>query len=474
MRMQSLLVALMATSALVPSAFAQDTQAKNVILLITDGAGMETWNAASYFEFGGLGKQAYDAFDVKVFSNTIPLNASNTPTMTEDAEITFDPAELWASEASDAVYEGNITNYPARTTGYDYAQKLYTDSAAAGTALATGQKTYNNAINWSNMDEKLTHIGELTVESGRALGVVSTVQWTHATPAAFLGHNRSRNEYSALAQEIIEAGQASVIMGAGHPMFDANGKPVASPEDKAYNFVGGKDFWDRIVAGDTAYQLIETKADFEALAAGTLELSADSKILGTFQNSATTQYNRSGLTAGDLLDNQPSLSTMTTGALNLLAKDEDGFFLMVEGGAVDWAAHANNLPRLIEEQIDFNHAVKAATDWVEANSSWEETLVIVTTDHGNGLLAGPDVDAPYSPVKNQGAGALPLVTWNSDTHTRELVPVYAKGAGADEFLAIAQKDEGLAVYDIPAEQQVYVDNTDIFNVSVKALGLTTN
>src|SRR5690606_21335892 len=122
-----------------------------------------------------------------------------------------------------------------------------------------------------------------------------------------------------------------------------------------------------------------------------------------------------------------------------------------EGGAVDWAAHANNLPRLIEEQMDFNHAVAAVVDWVEANSSWDETLVIVTTDHGNGLIQGPDSDVnAYSPIINQGAGALPLVRWNSDTHTRELVPVYAQGAGADYFLEVAQPDEGLATYGVGA------------------------
>lgn len=472
MRFSILFAALLASSALVPAALAQDAPAKNVILLISDGAGMQTWNAASYFEFGGLGKQAYDAFDVKVFADTIPLNTANEPTMTEAAEVTFDPTALWSDAASDAVFKGNLGAYPAWFAGYDYAQNFYTDSAAAATALATGHKTYNNAINWSNMDQKLTNIGELAVESGRALGVVTSVQWTHATPAAFLGHNKSRNEYAALAQEIIEAGQATVIMGSGHPYFDNNGKAIEPSEDKAFRYVGGKDLWERLVAGDTPYKLIETKADFEALAAGTLDLGDKTQLLGTVQNSATLQFNRSGVTAGNFLDTQPSLVTMAEGALNVLAKDEDGFFLMVEGGAVDWAAHANNLPRIIEEQMDFNHTVKAVVDWVEANSSWEETLVIVTTDHGNGLLLGPDAKTnAFSPVVSQGAGALPLVSWNSDTHTRELVPVYAKGPGSAYFLEVGQADENLAKYGVPAESQIYVDNTDIFHASARALGV---
>ena len=475
MRFTTLMLGLLASSALVPAALAQEAaeaQAKNVILLITDGAGMETWNAASFYEFGTLGRQAYDAFDVKLFMATHPLNTSNTPTMTEEAEVEFDPAALWASDASDAVFEGSLNNYPAYFSGYDYAQNFYTDSAAAGTALATGQKTYNNAINWSNMDGQLTHIGTLAVESGRALGVVSSVQWSHATPASFLGHNASRNEYAALGKEIVESGLATVVMGSGHPMFDANGESVDSPEDNAFRYVGGRDVWQALVDGETDYHHIESLEDFEALAEGEIELGDKAKLLGTVQNSATLQYNRKGVGMGDLLDNQPSLVTMTKGALNILDQNEEGFFLMVEGGAVDWAAHANNLPRIIEEQMDFNHSVKAVADWVEANSSWEETLVIVTTDHGNGLLQGIDSNEnAYSPILNQGAGALPLVRWNSDTHTRELVPLYAKGPGADYFLEIAQADEGLAAYAVPAESQVWVDNTDVFHASVRAMGI---
>lgn len=469
-----LFIGLLATSAIVPAAFAQDAQgqAKNVIVLITDGAGMETWNAASYFEFGALGHQPYDAFDTRVFMSTIPLNMSNEPTMTEEAEVEMNPEELWATDASDAVFEGSLRDYPAFFSGYDFAQNFYTDSAAAGTALATGQKTYNNAINWSNMNESLTHIGEYAVESGRALGVVSSVQLSHATPASFLAHNVSRNDYAAIGAEIVESGLATVVMGAGHPLFDANGGAVETPDEGAYRYVGGQDVWENLAAGETEYHLIETVEDFEALANGEIEMGDKSKLLGLVQNSATLQYNRPGQAMGNPLDNSPSLVTMTNGALNILAAEENGFFLMIEGGAVDWAAHANNLPRLVEEQIDFNHSVTAVVDWVEENSSWDETLVIVTTDHGNGLLAGFDSDEnAYSPILNQGAGALPLVQWHTDSHTRELVPLYAHGAGSDYFLDIAEPSEGLAAYGVEEASQVWVDNTDVFFASMAAMGI---
>lgn len=469
---RSLMLALVLSVTSYSAAQAQDSPAKNVILLITDGAGINTWHAASYYRHGALGHEVYDDFDTKVFMSTYPLNTSNTPTKTNEGAVTFNPSEIWTATPSQSVFEGALGKYPSYFKGYDYVRADFTDSAAAATALATGVKTYNNAINWSNDDTKLKHIGEYAVESGRALGSISTVQWSHATPAGFLAHNVSRNSYAELGREIVESGLATVVMGSGHPFFNKNGEPTEPKDEKAYQYVGGKGTWDKLKAGKTDYKLVETKTDFEALAEGKLDLGDKTKVLGTVENSATTQFNRSGVAMGNLLDNQPSLATMTKGALNVLSKDEDGFFLMVEGGAVDWAAHANNLPRLIEEQIDFNTAAEAVVEWVEENSSWDETLVIVTTDHGNGLLLGPDSNAvAYSDIINQGAGALPLVRWNTDTHTRELVPLYAKGKGASFFLDVAKKEAGLAAYHVSEENQVFVDNTDVFRASMAAFGL---
>lgn len=450
--------------------------AKNVILLISDGAGMETWNAASYYRHGALGHEVYDKFEVQLFAATHPLNTSTKPTKTTDKSVKFDSSKLWDSQKSEKTYQGKLGNYGGYFQGYDYARSDFTDSAAAATALASGYKTYNNAINWSNDDTRLKHIGEYVVESGRALGVVSSVQWSHATPAGFLAHNPNRNNYADIAKEIIESGLATVVMGAGHPNYDDNGNAVEPKDEKAFRFVGGKETWDKLAAGQTAYQLIEKKEDFIALAENRFKWGDKTKILGTTQTAKTLQFNRKGQTGGALLENQPDLATMTKGALNVVSQNPNGFFLMVEGGAVDWAAHSNNLPRLIEEQIDFNLAVEAVVEWVEKNSSWDETLLIVTTDHGNGLLQGPDSDTKaYAPIINQGAGALPLVRWHTDNHTRELVPVYAKGANATAFEKVARKEPNLGrFYGVSEEKQRYVDNTHIFDVATETLGIKTD
>lgn len=475
-KLSTALLVLSLGAVLSPWAIAQGSapaKAKNVILLISDGAGINTWHAASYYRHGALGHEVYDDFDVKLFASTYPLNTSNVPTRTMDKSVTFDADKIWSKDKVDSTFQGSLGKYPGYFAGYEYLRADFTDSAAAATALASGHKTYNNAINWSNDDKKLKHIGEYAVENGKALGVITSVQWSHATPAGFLAHNVSRNEYAAIGKEIVESGLATVVMGSGHPAYDENGKSMTPKDDKAYRYVGGKAVWDRLVAGKTDYKHIETKADFVALADGKLNMGNKTKLVGTVQNHATLQFNRAGVAAGELLDNQPDLATMTRGALNLIAKNPNGFMLMVEGGAVDWAAHANNLPRLIEEQIDFNHAVEAAVAWVEKNSSWDETLVIVTTDHGNGLLQGPDSNNDaFSDIVNQGAGALPLVRWHTDTHTRELVPVYAKGAGADFLRSVAKPNKGLATYNVPEESQQFVDNTDIFRASLNAFGIT--
>jgi len=142
-----------------------------------------------------------------------------------------------------------------------------------------------------------------------------------------------------------------------------------------------------------------------------------------------------------------------------LKQDDDGFFLMVEAASVDSAAHGNDLPRMIEEQLSFNRAIDAVIDWVETESSWEETLVIITTDHANGMFLGPDSDTVFmqDPQAN-AAGELPDGIWWSTNHTNELVPLWALGPGSEMFSSPSLIDG------IDPVRGAYVDNTDVFTV----------
>jgi alkaline phosphatase len=374
------------------------------------------------------------------------------------------PAKAW-----------DLTRRGKGIAGYAFLMTTATDSAAAATAMATGQKTYNNAINFSNQGQPLTGqtIAELAKERGKSVGVVTTVPWSHATPAAVGGaHNGSRNNTSQIANEMLQASYLDVIMGAGNPDFDEDGRPRTAARD--YQYVGGPETWKQLKSGNHpgGWKLVESKADFEALTAG----DTPAKVLGTACAATTLQQKRSagrGAASARVARrpfgvrgnaNVPSLVTMTKAALNCLDGDPDGFFLMVEGGAVDWANHANQPERMIEEQIDFLRAVEAVVSWVEAASDWDQTLVIVTADHECGMLWGPRSDKlPFDPIVNNGKGRMPGVRYNSTEHTNSLVPLYARGATTERFAALVRGTDAAAAkrWDFSGK---YVDNTAVFEV----------
>ncbi len=214
----------------------------------------------------------------------------------------------------------------------------------------------------------------------------------------------------------------------------------------------------------------------------------------------TLQYNRAGLGTSNskdlpystpLNEGVPDLATMTKAALNVLDNNPKGFAIMIEGGAVDWANHANLAGRMIEEQIDFNKAVQAVVEYLDRNTNgnnWGNTLLIVTADHetgylwGDGRVAGStffdvngdgdfDHGIDYAHVKDNGVGNLPDVWYHSGSHTNSLVPFYAKGAGSERFeKCVAGKDPNLrAIYDLDGGWTgKYIDNTCVYEVMEKA------
>ncbi len=444
---------------------------RNVILMISDGAGFHTWTAASYFQHGKLGEQVYDRFPVKTLMTTFPLNTSSKPTGDPAPKVSYDPARAWSTAPGQGDLGGEVTKktYPKFFAGYEFVKKDYTDSAAAGTALSAGIKTYNNSINYDNSGKPVKMVADLAKSAGKSTGVVTSVQISHATPAAFAAHNISRNNYAEIGREMIEGGLCDVIMGAGHPMFDNDGLYRAPTSDKAFQYVGGADLYFKAATGRTDYQWIESKADFEKLARGELAL-AKPKVLGVAQVHNTLQFNRSGQGMGTPNTNVPDLATMSLAALQVLGRNERGFFLMIEGGAVDWAAHANDTARIIEEQIDFNRAVEAVVGWIERHGGFERNLLIVTTDHGNGMAYGPESDRfAFQPVVNRGKGVLPDVRWHYDTHTNELVPVWAAGPGAEQLVAASTAEDPHTALVGWGSVRRYHDNTDIGRLIMAAV-----
>lgn len=344
---------------------------------------------------------------------------------------------------------------------FDWVKSGATDSAAAATTLGTGVKTNNGVIGFDREGNRLLTVGEQAKAVGKKVGLVTSVPFNHATPAGFIAHNSNRNDYRGLATEMIDSG-IDVIMGGGHPNFtDAHTSRASN-----WTWISQQDF-SRVSSGQTDFSVRRDEVGVrrprddrgrsrEGLRPGASGRDPPVQPAGL--------ANKNVLPGTDAYNDVPSLETMTRGALNVLDEDEDGFFLMVEGGAVDWAGHANQTTRVIEEQIDFNESVEAVNAWVEENSSWDETLVIVTADHETGYLAGPGASPTWTPMTG-AEGELPNVSWHSGSHTNQLVPFFAKGAGSEELLERADQ------WDVV--RGAYLDNTDVGEVVFDVLGLAS-
>ncbi len=404
--------------------------AKNIIVMISDGCGYNQVDAAGMYQYGKTGCQVYEHFPAKYAMSTYSIGS-------------YDPNLAWKDS--------------------NYIKKGATDSAAAATAMSTGVKTYNTAIGVDNDGNPVEHAAEQAEELGKATGVVTSVEFSHATPAGFVAHNVTRHDYEDIAKEMVNDSATDVIMGAGNPWYDNDGRKQDTAN--TYNYVGGQDTWDALVAGTAGadadgdgiadpWTLIQTKDEFEKLMNG----DNPKRVIGVPQVYQTLQQSRSGNDKADpyvvpMNENVPTLAEMTGGALNVLDNDRDGFFLMVEGGAIDRAGHANQSGRMIEEEISFNKAVEAVVDWVNQNSNWGETLLIVTGDHETGYLTGPGTNPASKDLINNGAGNLPGMRWNSSSHTNSLVPFFAKGDAAGLFKRYADENDPV--------RGKYIDNTDI-------------
>jgi alkaline phosphatase len=427
-----------------PAVAARKPIAKNIIVLIADGRGFNHVEATDYYVYKNNAGQVYTRFPFRAAMSTYMDYKKTEPADPCDGQ-GYDPALAWSE--------------------FDYVKSCYTDSAAAATAMSTGVKSYNGAIG-VDLDEKpLTHILEMAEAKGKATGVITSVEWTHATPAGHVAHNVSRNNYAEIGVEMVYESAADVIMGAGHPFYDADGQLRDTPITNQYQYVGGEATWNDLVAGIAGgdadgdgvadpWVLIQTREEFQALMRG----KTPKRVLGTAQVYQTLQSDRGGDVDADpfvvpLTETVPTLEEMTRAALNILDNDPDGFFLMVEGGAVDWASHDNQSGRMIEEHMDFDNSVQAVVDWVQKKSNWGETLVIVTSDHETGYLTGPGSNPSWMPVVDYGQGVLPGMEWHSSDHTNSLVPFYAKGDGARLFKRFADQYDPVHGF--------YLDNTEM-------------
>lgn len=264
------------------------------------------------------------------------------------------------------------------------ANSLVTDSAAAGTALATGYKTNSGIIAELPDGRKLTSIIELAEQHNIATGLITTTRLTHATPAVFAAHNYDRNDENAIAADYLNSG-VDFFAGGGYRHFIGQNSKVGKSKRKDERDLT-KEF------ASQGYQTFigeQSTKDFNNLTAQGKE-----KVFAAFTYSHMPYEldRRSGV---------PSLAEMTAKGIEVLSQYENGFFLMVEGGRIDHACHANDPAGAIHDTLAFDDSVKLAYEFYQKHP--DQTLIVVAADHetgGYGLGFGKNYFLKFSNLFN--------------------------------------------------------------------------
>ena len=329
---------------------------KNVILLISDGAGLSQISSAYFFKDSSVN---YSRFK----------NIGLMHTFSSDNNIT--------------------------------------DSAASATAFSTGEKTYNGAIGVSDDFKPVENITEIASRKGVKVGVISTSSVTHATPASFFAHTKSRNFQEEIALQLSRS-EIDYFAGGGTKFFNQrndginvidtlnlNGFHVNTNELDSFEYVQNNKKLAYLLASDGMPKIIDGRGHF--------------------------------------------LKNATMLGIDFLRQNNTPFFIMSEAAQIDWGGHDNDANYLITELIDFDNTIGAVLDFAENDG---ETLVIVTSDHETGgfTLAGkPFINHQYAEIDEDYSTILP--SFSTGGHSATLIPVFAFGPGAEEFSGVYDNTE---------------------------------
>lgn len=281
------------------------------------------------------------------------------------------------------------------------ANQAITDSAAAGTAIATGFKTDNGMIGILPNGTSIQNIVEYSQTLGKATGVISTCRIVDATPASFSTHVDDRNDRTEIARQIVENASIDVLLGGGTDYFSP--AQITTIESNGYSVVYNRSSMLSVSSGKIFGLFGEVHMDYEI-----------------YRNYTLT----------------PSIAEMTNKSIELLSQDPDGFFLMVEGGLIDLAAHDENKINDVLETIAFDEAVQIALDYVQGHSN---TILMVTADHETEGLVVVSYDLsgelPSDLTTQNEKEALRIervnnvtVEWTASYHTNTPVPLYCYGS----------------------------------------------
>ncbi len=283
----------------------------------------------------------------------------------------------------------------------DMASKssLVTDSAAASSSWGSGYRVSNGSINVGAGGIEYQPIWQKFMKAGKQAGIVTSVYATHATPAGFCINSKSRNDQEGIAEKYLDL-DLKVIMGGGQKYFDPKYR-----EDK-------KDLYEAFRKKN--FNIITSKTDLQS------NITDSKPLLGLFAEEALP-YEIDRQFNSILHSHVPTLKEMTEAAIKKLKNSSNGFVLQIEGGKVDWAAHANDAAALLFDQIAFDDAIEAAIKFADEDG---ETLVIITSDHGNanpGMMYGKDVNKNFDRLQ-------------SFKHTNELILNTIEKNSSTEFV----------------------------------------
>ncbi|NLB90044.1 MAG: alkaline phosphatase [Clostridiales bacterium] len=363
-----------------------------------------------------------------------------------------------------------------------------TDSAPAGTTMATGEKTADKHIAVSADDTKAPYatILEGAKTLGKSTGIIATSNIQHATPAAFSSHYADRSRYDILGEQQVYQNM-DVVLGSGAVY-------LLQPYRK-----DGENMVEVLKA--QGYQYVSTKHEMEGITQG--------KLWGMFGDSAMAYE----MDRETLAPQEPSLKEMTQKALFLLSQNEKGFFLMVEGSKIDWAAHANDPIGVVSDILAFDDAVAVALDYAKTH---QDTMVLAMTDHGNGGITIGDMETtstyssdpinkfiePLAKATLTGEGIEKMLN-EERSNSQEVMEEYfgITDLSEEEIMAIVQAEEGSMNYVVgpmiskranigwttgghtgedvtlfsylPGDERIHglIDNTDVANTAAAIWGL---
>lgn len=304
-----------------------------------------------------------------------------------------------------------------------------TDSAASATAYATGVRTYNGAIGVAPDTTVLETVLEMAQKRGMATGLIATSRITHATPASFAAHVPNRLMEWEIGKQILDH-DVTVVLGGGAGIYDPARRPdsldlrsqilqrytyVETPEELAALNLDTVPSLFGMFAVSHMPRAVRPEV---SLRDTTIQIARDSAMVDSVTTLADTTW---------VPDRSPTLPEMTAAALVVLDKDPDGFFLMVEGSQPDWRGHGNEPLATVEaEMLDLDGAVGVALEYQERHP---ETLIVVLADHETGGLA----------LQFDSTGTF-REAYTTDSHTAEMIPLFAKGPGAVRFGGIIRND----------------------------------